>query len=98
MKADYIRDLAKEEIEQKLVDAEEELLINAPGNGSGKVYVSSVKLNGRSLDVNYVTHRQLTAGGTLEFYMSPVPEMKRGIKPSSRPYSMSTATAAQPGS
>jgi putative alpha-1,2-mannosidase len=74
-----------------------ELVINAPENGPGQVYVSSVKLNGRSLDVNYVTHSQLTAGGTLEFSMSQVPEMKRGINPSSRPYSMSTASPSRAG-
>jgi 4-hydroxy-2-oxoglutarate aldolase len=42
------------------------------------------------MDVNYVTHEQLTAGGRLEFDMSPEPEKERGISPSARPYSMST--------
>ena len=74
-----------------------EMVIKAPGNGSGRVYVSRVKLNGRILDVNYVTHSQLTSGGILEFSMSPEPEMKRGIKPSSRPYSMSSASVSQSG-
>ena len=67
------------------------LVIEAPDNGPGKVYVSRVKLNGRDLDVNYVTHSQLTAGGTLEFTMGSEPAMERGTSPEARPYSMSTA-------
>jgi predicted alpha-1,2-mannosidase len=68
-----------------------ELVISAPGNSHENIYVKKVRLNGKELDVNYVTHDQLTSGGTLEFTMSPVPETERGAAESARPYSMSTA-------
>ncbi len=66
------------------------MVITAPGNSHSNVYVHRVSLNGRRLDVNYVTHSQLQAGGSLEFRMSPEPDRERGTSAASRPYSMST--------
>ncbi len=66
-----------------------ELVISAPENGRENIYVKEVRLNGRPLDVNYLRHEVLTAGGTLKFTMSCEPEQDRGISPSARPYSMS---------
>jgi predicted alpha-1,2-mannosidase len=66
-----------------------ELVISAPENSRENIYVNDVQLNGRPLDVNYVTHEQLNAGGRLEFTMSREPEKERGVSPSARPYSMS---------
>jgi predicted alpha-1,2-mannosidase len=67
-----------------------ELVISAPENSSQNVYVKEIRLNGKLRDVNYVTHDQLTAGGTLEFVMSHEPDRERGTGVSARPYSMST--------
>ena len=67
-----------------------ELVISAPENSRESIFVKQVRLNGVRLDVNYLTHDQLTAGGTLEFAMSSEPERGRGTEQSSRPYSMST--------
>lgn len=67
-----------------------ELVIEAPGNSSQNIYVKEAWLNSRRLEVNYVTHEQLTAGGTLEFVMSHEPERERGTGISARPYSMSS--------
>jgi predicted alpha-1,2-mannosidase len=66
------------------------LVISAPENGRETIFVKQVSLNGRRLDISYVTHEQLTGGGTLEFSMSGEPERERGTAPSARPYSMST--------
>ena len=66
------------------------LVIDAPANSPENVYVSDLSLNGKKVEVNYVTHSQLQAGGKLEFSMSPVPDRERGINPDSRPYSFST--------
>jgi len=43
-----------------------ELVISAPDNSHMNVYIDKVLLNGRRLDVNYVTYAQLQAGGKLE--------------------------------
>ena len=67
-----------------------EIVINAPGNSRENIYVNDVQLNGKALDVNYVTHEQLTSGCTIGFSMSSSPARERGIGPSARPYSMST--------
>jgi len=68
-----------------------ELVISAPENSRENIFVHNVRYNGKPMDVNYVTHEQLTAGGSMEFAMSPEPEKKRGVSPSARPYSMSTS-------
>lgn len=67
-----------------------ELVIDAPGNSPENVFVTDLLLNGKKLDVNYLTHQQLQAGGDLTFRMARVPDKKRGITPASYPYSMST--------
>lgn len=67
-----------------------ELVISAPENNLENIYVKEARLNDKRLDVNYVTHKQLNAGGTLEFAMSPEPAVDRGAGVSARPYSMST--------
>ncbi len=67
-----------------------ELVISAPENGSENFYVKETRLNGKPLDVNYVRHDQLTAGGTLNFTMSPEPDRERGVSQAARPYSMSS--------
>jgi len=66
------------------------LVISAPENDRENVYVKEARLNGKRLDVNYVRHEQLTAGGTLKFTMSREPERERGVSRLSRPYSMSS--------
>ncbi len=67
-----------------------ELVVSAPGNSRENFYVKDVRLNGRRLDVNYVTHLELTAGGRLDFTMDGEPDRDRGTLPEARPYSMSS--------
>jgi predicted alpha-1,2-mannosidase len=73
-----------------------ELVVSAPENSRENIFVKNTRLNGRPLDVNYVTHDQLTAGGSLEFTMSSEPDRERGVAPPARPYSMSMGHPARP--
>lgn len=47
------------------------LVIEAQGNSPENIYIQSVYLNGRKLDRLWVTHEELTRGGTLKFIMGP---------------------------
>jgi predicted alpha-1,2-mannosidase len=71
------------------------LVIRAPENSPENVFVDEVTMNRKRVGVNYVTHKQLTAGGTLEFRMSPVPARDRGASPGARPYSFSSNAKSQ---
>ncbi|MDF2192399.1 GH92 family glycosyl hydrolase [Paraflavitalea sp. CAU 1676] len=42
-------------------------------------YIQQAKLDGKSLDTPWFTHKQLMAGGTLELEMGPLPNKKWGI-------------------
>ncbi len=68
------------------------MIIEAPENSRENFYVEDVLLNGRKLNVNFVTHSQLQAGGKMEFRMGSAPDKERGTNPGSYPYSMSTMT------
>ena len=52
------------------------LRIEAKGAGEGEVYVSRVKLNGRTIEGYKLRHSDLLAGGVLEFEMSETPLQK----------------------
>ncbi|HEU4472463.1 MAG TPA: GH92 family glycosyl hydrolase [Flavisolibacter sp.] len=66
-----------------------ELVISAPGNGSERPYVQSVKLNGLLHHKNWVDHYNLLKGGSLDFSLSPLPNKQRGTDRSAFPYSFS---------
>ena len=63
--------------------------IEATGNSKENIYVQSIKLNGKIVDKNFITHPELNKGGRLVFKMGADPEKKRGTKEESYPYSMS---------
>jgi predicted alpha-1,2-mannosidase len=65
------------------------LLIEAPGNSKENIYVQYTKLNGRSVNRNYITHSELQKGGKLVIKMGPEPENTRGTSEEAFPYSMS---------
>ncbi len=67
----------------------EKLIIEAPENSKDNIYVKSIKLNGRKIDKNYITHSDLQNGGKLIFRMESQPDSVRGTKPDAYPYSMS---------
>lgn len=66
-----------------------QLRIEAPGNSASNKYVSNVNLNGKVVDVNWLSHTSLKEGGVLRFDMSADPNLKRGIGILAAPYSFS---------
>ncbi|MBQ3613171.1 MAG: GH92 family glycosyl hydrolase [Bacteroidales bacterium] len=66
-----------------------DVVISAPENSKENCYVTSLKVDGRRTDANYVTFDQLKDGADLVFSMSGTPDMKRGTSPESKPYSFS---------
>jgi predicted alpha-1,2-mannosidase len=65
------------------------LEITAQNNSRESVYISGAELNGTSFSSNFLLHGEIMNGGSLDFKMSPVPNMKRGIDPADVPYSFS---------
>ena len=65
------------------------LIIEAPRNSKENIYVQSIKLNGRSVDRNFITHSELNKGGRLGFKMGAEPEKNLGTKETALPFSMS---------
>jgi predicted alpha-1,2-mannosidase len=65
------------------------LVIKAQENSRENIYVQGIRFNGRVISNNYISHKDLLKGGTLIFNMGPEPEMKRGTKEETYPYSMS---------
>lgn len=58
--------------------------VSAPGNSKERIYVASVKLNGRPYGKSWITYGDIMAGGTLEFEMSAEPT-DFGTAPEDRP-------------
>jgi predicted alpha-1,2-mannosidase len=66
-------------------------VVESHGNSSKDVYVGKVKLFGREMEKNYITHEQIMKGGQLLFKMDSSPNRSRGTKPEAFPFSMSGA-------
>jgi predicted alpha-1,2-mannosidase len=49
------------------------LVVNAPNNGPGRVYVQSLKVNGKAWDKSYLPHDVLAKGAVLDFVMGARP-------------------------
>ena len=63
------------------------LEIIAPDNSSQNIYINHLKVDGKTYDKNYFTHRQLQQGGRLDFSMSATPDTTRGTAESAQPAS-----------
>lgn len=63
--------------------------INAPANSDENRYIDRLTIDGKPTDATFVTLGSLNSGATLDFTMSPRPNLTRGTAPSSRPYSLS---------
>jgi hypothetical protein len=63
--------------------------ILAPANSSENIYVQSARLNGRALERAWITHGEITSGGTLEFIMGPEPNREWASGPEAVPPSLS---------
>jgi predicted alpha-1,2-mannosidase len=67
------------------------LVVNAPNNGENNRYVQAIKMNGKTYNPNWLSHRELMQGATLDVQMTDKPNMQRGTNPAEAPYSVSTA-------
>jgi putative alpha-1,2-mannosidase len=65
--------------------------IRAPGASKGLVYIQSAKLNGRSLNRPWISHRELVAGGELVLVMGSAPNQQWGAAVEDAPPSLSAA-------
>lgn len=65
------------------------LTIEAVGNSINNKYIQSATLNGKPFTRTWLTHMELTAGGTIRYVMDNKPAKNRGILPGDRPYSVS---------
>jgi predicted alpha-1,2-mannosidase len=57
----------------------------AKNNSPKNVYIQSAELNGKPLNQAWLTHDQITAGGTLRLVMGPKPNLEWGHAQSVRP-------------
>jgi predicted alpha-1,2-mannosidase len=57
-------------------------------NSADNIYVQSAHLNGVPLERAWITHNEITAGGTLELLMGSDPNMSWGSGPENRPPSL----------
>jgi predicted alpha-1,2-mannosidase len=64
-------------------------VVESHGNSREDVYVEKVKLFGKELEKNFITHEQIMKGGQLLFKMASEPDRSRGTKEEAFPYSMS---------
>jgi len=65
------------------------LVIEASGNSIGNKYIQFASLNGIPFTRTWLTHSELTNGGTIHYEMGSTPAKNRGILPEDRPYSVS---------
>jgi predicted alpha-1,2-mannosidase len=61
------------------------LIVKTQGNGKGRPYIQSVTWNGKPWTKSWISHKELTAGGTLAFVMGDKPNTSFGKAPEDRP-------------
>ncbi len=61
--------------------------IEAQNNSTENIYIQSATLNGQPYTKSYITHQELTKGGTLTFVMGNTPNTEFGKAPEDRPFS-----------
>jgi predicted alpha-1,2-mannosidase len=67
-----------------------QLVINAPENSTQNLYINSTRFNGKAYDKNWLSHRELLKGATIDFDMAAEPNKQKGTKADAFPYSLST--------
>jgi predicted alpha-1,2-mannosidase len=65
------------------------VVINAPDNSVNNIYVKGLSVDGKPYDLNWLSHKALMQGETINFDMSPQPDKQRGTKESDFPNSLS---------
>ena len=66
------------------------VVISAPNNSAANRYISTLSVDGKPHDYNWISHKALQKGALLNFNMSARPNKTRGIKAEDAPYSLST--------
>lgn len=66
-----------------------EVVINAPENSDKNRYIQEMEVNGEEYTKNWLSHKELMKGATINIEMGPEPNKKRGIKKEDLPYSLS---------
>ena len=64
-------------------------IVNASENSNDNFYIGSMKVNGRVEDRTFLTYDELSAGASVDFAMTPVPNKSRATSAGARPYSFS---------
>jgi putative alpha-1,2-mannosidase len=64
--------------------------IKAQNNSKDNKYIQSAALNGKPFNRTWITHKEITDGGMLEFEMGPKPNKKWGSDAASAPQSMTS--------
>jgi len=71
------------------LDSGKQIVINAPNSSDKNIYVSSLLLNGKKHDLNWLNHFDLLKGAVLNYNMSPTPNKIRGTQKPAYPFSLS---------
>ncbi|WP_299156032.1 GH92 family glycosyl hydrolase [uncultured Christiangramia sp.] len=71
------------------LDNGNKVILNAPENSDENKYIQSMKFNGKDYTRNYLSHKELMQGATLDFKMNSEPNKQRGINNKDFPYSLS---------
>lgn len=66
-----------------------EIIINAPENDENNRYIESMKVNGKDYTRNWLSHKEMMKGMTIDFKMGDTPNKNRGIEDADFPYSLS---------
>ena len=66
------------------------IVINAPENSPENKYIQEMTINGKPYSRNWLSHKELMKGATLNFKMGAKPNKVRGTKEEDFPYSFST--------
>lgn len=66
-----------------------EIVINAPENSATHKYIHKLEVNGKEYTKNWLSHKELMKGATLNFTMTDIPNKTRGTKAADFPYSLS---------
>ena len=67
------------------------LTINAPTNSENNRYIKGLTVNGKPYSPNWVSHKGLMQGATLDFQMTDKPNTQRGTNTADFPFSFSSA-------
>jgi len=66
-----------------------EIIINAPENNEDNRYMESMKVNGKDYTKNWLSHKEMMKGMTIDYKMGDTPNKNRGTKDADFPYSLS---------